>query len=1091
MPATMNKKIIHTVFESMAHTFPQHIAVRDESASITYGALNSSANYLAHLLKHCGVVTDSIVGVFVQPGIRLIQSVLAVFKSGGIYLPVDITHAPKRLQQILGDCEPGVLVVDAQQLEAVQSLLAGANSSVQYLAVHRGGQLELLKRNGGNYVTQPITGSEHFFADPELNVTGDDSNYIFYTSGSTGAAKAILGCHKSLAHFIDWERKEFGIDETFKVSMLSQFTFDASLRDIFIPLCSGGTLCIPAADTKGNALRLLEWLAENEVNLVHCVPSVFKLLTKEARHGSAREKLQDTLKYILMAGEPLYVKDITAWRNIFGENTTLVNLYGTSETTLAKTFNRIGQLPDQPGQAIHAGKPISNTVVAILNGHTPCMPGEVGEIYIRTPFITKGYYKNEALTKEVFVQNPLVTGRVDIMHKTGDFGRYFEDGTIEVLGRKDEQIKVNGIRVELGEVKRAIKGIEGVEETEVIAIKNANGENEMVCYYTGQEQPVAHLQQLLQHELNSYLIPSYFIYLPAFPLTVNGKIDKKSLPRPAEFLIDEQSYEAPASDMESRLEEMWMDILGLKKIGRKVSFFRIGGNSFKAIQFITRVYKEFEIQLRFNDIFINQDIASLAVLIGSKTRKAYEEILPVAKDEYYDISLAQKRLYIVSQLQQDQVAYNIPLSYVFEGNLNVEAFRTAFQELIARHESLRTTFTAIEGMPKQRVHEAGEFPFSMSYTDLRGQQHNMDKAAALVDAQALTPFDLSKGPLIAASLLQVEESKYVFALNMHHIISDGWSMEVLVHDVMAMYHAFARNEPNPLPPLRIQYKDYSAWQRESFNEQALNRSRKYWLTKLEGELPLLDLPIDFARPAEESFEGKALNYIIDKDLSRQLKEACSANDVTLFMYLVALVNVLMHKYTGQKDILIGSPIAGRPHRDLEDQIGFFVNMIVFRTKLDTDASFASLLADTRKNAAGAYEYEMYPFIQLAEDLNLTGGQENLFNVVVQLQNAKLQLVKNRSLDGIAISNFRPNSYTSKFDITFNFEDQADEGVITMDIEFKTALFRESTIHKMKEDFFRLMQLAAQDASASIRRLKSELAGQAEPALQLSALSADY
>lgn len=1086
----MNKKIVHTVFESVAEKYPQHTAVKDGLASITYGALNSSANYLANLLKQCGVVKDSIVGVFAQPGISLIQSVLAVFKTGGIYLPVDITHASKRLQQIMSDCQPEVLVLDEQQLEAVKSLAADS-SYVKYLVVYKEQQFEVLKRKGAKYEVYDELPDTDIFANPELLVTGDDSNYIFYTSGSTGAAKAILGCHKSLAHFIDWETKEFGVDSSFQVSMLSQFTFDASLRDIFIPLCSGGTLCIPTAEIKGNTLRLLEWMADNKISLVHCVPSVFKLLTKEAKHFEAREKIRRSLKYILMAGEPLYVKDVTAWRSVMGETTELVNLYGTSETTLAKTFHRIGSLPDQPAQAIHAGKPISNTVVAILNGNNPCNPGEVGEIYIRTPFITKGYYKNEELTREVFVQNPLVTDRIDIMHRTGDFGRYFEDGNIEVLGRKDEQIKVNGIRVELGEIKKAVAGIAGVEETEVIAYKNADGENELVCYYTGIEQTVEQMKQLLQTELNSSVIPAYFMYLSSLPLTVNGKVDKKSLPRPSEFLIDEQSYEAPASDMEYKIEGMWMDILGLKRIGRKVSFFRIGGNSLKAIQFISRVYKEFEILLKFNDIFIHQTIAELAVFIGSKNKKAYEEISPVAKSAYYDVSLAQKRLYIVSQFQQDQVAYNIPVSYIFEGNLNVPSFNRAFEALIARHESLRTTFTTIEGLPKQRVHEAAEFPFNVSYTDLRGQKNNMDIAATLADEQALTPFDLAKGPLIKASLIQLDTNKYVFVLTMHHIVSDGWSMEVLVHDVLALYNAFANNAPDPLQPLRIQYRDYSAWQKKNFTENALNRSRKYWLTKLEGDLSVLDLPTDYARPDQETYEGRALNYIIDKDLSKKLRDACSAGDVTLFMYLLSLVNVLMYKYTGQKDILLGSPIAGRPHQDLEDQIGFFVNMIVFRTQLEPDSSFASLLADTRKSASGAYEHEMYPFIQLAEDLNLAGGQENLFNVVVQLQNAKLQRVKNKSLEGITVNNFRPNSYTSKFDLTFNFEDLQDEGVIIMDIEFKSGLFREGTIHKMKEDLFRLMQLAASDASLTIRQLKSDISTQAAAALQLTAISADY
>jgi mycobactin peptide synthetase MbtE len=1074
----MNKKIIHTVFESTAEKYPAKTALRHDNITMSYSELNSTANQLAFLLKNLFINKGSTVAVLTSPGIALIQSVLAIFKCGGIYLPIDISQAEERTVQSFTDCLPEVVITDPENADQVKIMISDLGLAVNWLVICGPVKWELYKQKDNKFVPENINLRQFAKTNPELVSEPDDSNYIFYTSGSTGVAKAILGCNKGLGHFINWETEEFGITDACTVSLLSQFTFDASLRDIFLPLCNGGTLCIPSNDIKSNTLRLLEWIEESKISLIHCVPSLFRLMTKELENFAGKEKIRRQLAFILMAGEPLYGKDITGWRQVIGENTEIVNLYGTSETTLAKTFHRIKNLPSDPGQALHVGKPISHTVVAIFNDAALCGPGEIGEIFIKTPFMSKGYYKNEKLTNEIFVQNPLVKDRVDIMHRTGDFGRYAEDGNIEVLGRKDEQVKVNGIRVELGEIRKKVAVIKGIDEVEVMAHKNPNSENELVCYYSGEKYDSDVLKEKLKKTLNRAVTPAFFVYLEKFPLTINGKIDKKALPKPSALLIRDDEYEAPDGAMETRFEEMWIDILGLKRIGRHASFFMIGGSSLKAMQLISGIYKEYNVMIRINDVFAHQTIEKLAALVQSVTEKLeFSCIDPVPPAAYYDLSLAQKGVYLTCQSAKNLITFNIPLSYTLDGPLNKEAFQRAFETLVERHESLRTTFSMIQGMAKQKIHSPAAFNFSVSYSDIRDDRHKQETALNMADQQATTVFNLNTGPLIKASLVRLENEKHVFLLTMHHIISDGWSMEILIQEIITLYNAFNRQQNNPLLPLKIQYKDYVGWQQKQLAADLMNQSRNFWLSNFEEEIPLLQFPADFSRTGKSSFEGVTKNYVIKKSLVKEIKAACTGSGTTLFMFLLSAVNALVYRYTGRKDIVFGSPIAGRSHSDLENQVGLFVNMLMFRTKFQSGITFQELLTNVKNNALEAYNHSMYPFAQLVEDIDAVYGRNmnNFFDIAVQLQNAKFNKTKTLQFDGIKVDNFLPNSYSSKFELTFNFEDLEEEEEISLDIEYKTSLFKETTINKLKEDLFMLLEMVTKDQSLTLRQIRNELA----------------
>jgi len=1066
--------LVHTVFEQRAQQSPRAIALEKEGDAVSYQALNEGANQLTHLLLDLEVTNEQVIGTLLSPGVELTTALLAIFKAGGVYLPIDQTFARKRLQQVFSECAPGIVITDRTTQKAAEKLMADLAASVRYLIVLEPQGFTLFRKEKGVFTQVPVSAAGYARHNPNVSISPEDGNYLFYTSGSTGEGKAMLGCHKSLSHFLHWQTQEFGIDASVRVSQLSQITFDASLRDMLLPLTTGGTLCIPSAELKHNPAQLIEWLEARRITLIHCVPSLFKLLTKELLSRDGFGKQLPDLSYVLMAGEALYQKDIANWRQAVGEHVEIVNLYGTSETTLAKTFHRIAALSGDLNQVLHVGKPIADTLVLITNGHLLCEVGEIGEIYIATPYRTKGYYNRPQLTGEVFVQNPLVSERAEIVHQTGDHGRYLKDGSIEVLGRKDDQVKVNGIRVELNEVRQAMLGVEGVRQVEVVAHKNKDQQVELIGYYTGLQWRADVFKAQMKDALNENMMPAYCIHLDEFPLTINGKIDKKALPKPESVVIQAQDYLAPANATEKQLEEIWKQILGLSQIGTQVSFFKIGGTSLKAIQMISRIYKAYEVLIKINDIFANPTIGQLSQVIARAAKASYQDIRPVAVEASYEVSLAQRRLWIASQFEEESIAYNIPSAYWLEGELDQHAFGKAFATLVQRHESLRTTFIVVDGEPRQVIHPSDSYGFQLEFTDLQNSPARTEKAYALAEEAASTVFDLTNGPLLQARLIQLEPDQYVFLLTMHHIISDGWSMEVLINEVLTLYKAYKAGEAPTLEPLNIQYKDYTAWQNQQLRDTRLSNTREYWLNQLEGDLPSLELPLDFDRPLLQTFRGNTTLLTIDSDLREGLQTVCWANDTTLFMVFVAAVNALLYRYSGQKDIIVGLPIAGRNHKDLENQIGFYVNMLALRLRFESEMSFRDLLTQTRKTALDAYEHEMYPFIQLVEDLKLGSNlnRTSLFDVVVQMQDAELEGGKTPEMEGITVKPFKAKYTASKFDLTFNIMEMGPQIYIGM--EYNTDLFLESTIDKLKNDLLQLLQIVSQHEGIVLKELRSKL-----------------
>jgi len=1050
----MDKKVIHTVFEDAVRKFPSRIAVEWEDDRITYAGLNGHANRLSHLLRSAGCGKGTIVNVVMPSSIEWVTSMLAVFKSGSIFLPMDLAFSRKRLEQIFRETYDGIILTTEYIKDDLVVLLRELGVNVRYLiVVGPDGQLSLY--DGQLDGITSIQEGPAWDADPALDISGDDSCYIFYTSGSTGDGKAILGAHAGVGHFIHWEMGEFAVDASFRVSQLTAPTFDASLRDVFISLATGGTLCIPAGEIRSDPSRLLAWLAASQITLMHCVPSLFRVLVRELQTGDARDYDPGALRYILMAGELLYAKDILGWRKHMGDRTELVNLYGPTETVMVKTFYRIGHVPENPAYIIPAGKPISNTTVAIIRNGSLCNAGEIGEVYIKTPFMSKGYYGKEALTAESFVQNPLQPDEKDIVYKTGDLGRYLPDGNIEVLGRLDSQVKVNGIRIELVEIEQAMLELEDITGAAVKTYKADDNLLTLIAYYTGKEKDPSDLRDALSRSLIRQMIPGFFVHLDEFPLTLNGKVDKKNLPLPQEILIGDMHFEAPVGKVEESLAACWKEILGLPRVGRNISFFSLGGHSLRAIQLVSRIHKEMGISLKIADIFTHRTIQELAAFLSESLTNEYASIAPAPVQEHYPLSSSQRRLWVLSQFEGSNVAYNMPGIYILDGELDVPALDFAFSSMIARHEILRTVFREDpSGEIRQHILSPEQSVFHIDFRDLSREKDREEKIRAIVRKEIAKPFDLSEGPLLRVILCQSGNMDWVFIYVMHHIISDAWSMEIFFDELLSYYDAFGRGKDRieVLKPLPVQYKDYAVWQRRQLDEDVFQVHKDYWLQHLEGELPVLDLPTDVPRPATRTFRGDAIRRRIGAELAGKIRSLGREQDATLFMTLFTAVNILLYRYTDQQDIVVGSPVAGRDHLDLEGQIGFYINTLALRTCLEDMDSFKTLLEKVRQVTLKGYEHQAYPFDELVDALPRQGDitRNALFDVVVVLQNAKVRgQGRAASTEKLTIREYGiTGNQSSKFDLTFVFEESEDQ--LTLRLEYNSDIYYKDTIVRLAD-----------------------------------------
>jgi non-ribosomal peptide synthetase component F/acyl carrier protein len=871
-----------------------------------------------------------------------------------------------------------------------------------------------------------------------------------------------------------------------RVGQLSQITFDASLRDILLPLSVGGTLVIPGEGLKQNLPRLLSWLSEKKIELVHTVPSIFRLLLAEVEASQSTNTPHFLPHHIFLAGEPLYSKDIIRLRAIpLVQPVNVINLYGTSETTMAKTFHVVDKIPESPNQVLPVGKPISNTAVAIISEGVSCQVGEIGEIYIKTPFWTNGYTNNEVENTRVFVQNPLVFDRKDIVYKTGDLGRYDRDGNIEVLGRVDDQVKINGIRVNLKDIERSMLLLQGINEAVAVTYKNENDQINLACYYTGEEFHNDALELHLLKYLSQSLIPSFIIHLDKFPLNINGKTDKKALPHPS---ILGSAYHPPANEMETGLEDIFKSILGLPRISVTESFFKIGGSSLKAFQVVSRVYKTYQVELYLREFFANSSIRKLAELIGTKEKHIGEQINPIPKSEYYEVSYGQKRLWIVDQSEGARSKYNMSESFRLTGPLRVDALKRAVYKLMDRHESLRTSFVVVDGILKQMIHpsfRADQFTF----IDISSSHTNEETLRVKILEESIVPFDLQVGYLLRVRLLKTAAESWTLILTIHHIISDGWTMNLLLSELLVLYDAFLNDRQDPLLIPEIQYKDYAVWHNRWTRSHLAERYKNYWAGIFSESIPVLRLPVDFDSSSVTTYAGNRILIRINRSDVPQLTALCRKKEITEFNFILGSISIMLGLISGQKKFFVGIPLAGRPLKSMEGIVGFFVNLVPLLIRLDPDRTFMDCIGRVQLDSFEAFEGQLYPYNQLIEELSLDRADEksDIFQVMIQKQERQHIAINSELLKDVKIDILDSEFPLSKYPLTFNVQDDDDGFMIG--IEYSTELFKNETVFRLAQSLQEILikaDTSSQITMAELREtfhandllIKSQMAGMA-------------
>ncbi|MVT11422.1 non-ribosomal peptide synthetase [Chitinophaga tropicalis] len=1005
------KTIVHLFEEQVALT-PDNIAVVFEDTTLTYRELNEQANRLGKYLRTVyGIRPDDLVGIKLDRSEKMIIAILGILKSGGAYVPVEPDYPQDRIDFMLSDSGCRVLIdpVEWAKFEAQADKYAAVNP-------------------------------------PVVNLPGDLA-YVIYTSGTTGKPKGTLIEHNNVVRLFKTEKQLYDFKPTDVWTVFHSYCFDFSVWEMYGALLYGGKVVVVPAITAKDPDAFIDLLCREGVTVLNQTPSAFDNLV---RHELARPSAALKLRYVIFGGEALNPGNLKEWRKRY-PGTCLVNMYGITETTVHVTFKEITEKEIERGSS-NIGMPIPTLRCYVLDQHQQLLPvGTSGELYVGGEGVSRGYLNREELTARRFIESPFNRG--ERLYRSGDKVKLLENGEMEYIGRIDNQVKIRGYRIELGEVENVLRRYEKIDDVVVLARKDDRGETSLVAYVVSREQlNVTALRLALAQYLPAYMLPGYFVQLERLPLTSNGKIDKKNLPDPAGMdLSAGTTYVAPRNATEAKLAAIWQEVLDRESVSITDNFFELGGHSLKATRLTNLIHKEFDIRIALRDIFTKPVLEEQALLVANAGKSAFTAISPAPVQPHYPLSSSQRRIWMLCQLEGSSTAYNMPGAFVFEGALDRTALSYALSTLVARHESLRTVFRETEaGEIRQFILQPEMAGISLAYNDLRDAADTERQAERQVQKMLAAPFDLAQGPLLRAGLYRVAGNKWFFGYVMHHIISDGWSMNILMNELLQCYNAACKEQEAALPHLNIQYKDYAVWQQEQLAGDILNGHRAWWLEQFKGELPVLELPADRPRPVIKTYHGGTVHKEIGKEPTRQLRRIVQEESSTLFMGILAAVNVLLHRYSGQDDIIIGSPIAGRTHDDLKDQIGFYVNTLALRTRFSKEDSYLGLLSAVKQATLGAYEHQVYPFDELVDELRLQRdtSRSPLFDVMVMLQNNEAgNSGAEQGMEHVIVRQYgNTEEIVSKFDLTFNFVEAGD--TLQIDIEYNRDIYEADTVARM-------------------------------------------
>ncbi len=1038
---------VHRLFEQQVLRTPDSMAVAFGSLRLTYAQLNASANQLAHYLQALGVGPEVPVAVCMDHCPEMVIGVLGIFKAGGAYLPLDPAYPNERLAFMLQDARPPVVLTRQHCLESLPG--------------------------GGGRVLCLDSGWEAIARESEFNpVSGAASRclaYVIYTSGSTGQPKGVMCEHGGLVNYLRWINAGPLGDPSLCLPLTTKLTFDMSLKQLFPPLLRGGEVWILPDEVLAEPALLLSALAERTRVGLNCVPSLWTSILHAIRCGQVALP-GNSLTHLFFGGESLSKELVLRTLSVL-PHLQIWNIYGPTEATANASAARL-----VAGDEVTIGCPIANTQIYILNaGLHPVPIGVQGELYIGGAGVARGYLNRPRLTAERFIPDLFSTVPGARLYRTGDLARYRPDGNIEFLGRADDQVKIRGFRIELGEIEAALGQHPSVREAVVLAQEDAAGdrpaslstEKRLVAYVCAEREPVpttTDLRKFLAEKLPEHMVPAIFVLLSAFPLLPNGKIDRRAL-RLSERTRPEldNAFVAPRGPVEELLAEIWSQILDIELVGIDDDFFALGGHSLLATQLMSRVREAFQVEIPLRRLFEAPTVAGLAESIEA-ARQAGQSllappILPVPRNDDLPLSFAQQRLWFFDQLAPELSAYNLPAAVRLKGPLNLPALEQSINEIIKRHESLRTTFGKVDGRPTQLI--APILTIRLPVVDLRKlpASERECEVRRLVTAETRLPFDLSRGPLVRGSVLRLGEEEHVGLLSMHHIVSDGWSTGILVRELATLYAAFSSGGSSPLPPLPIQYADFAQWQRQWLQGEVLEAQTAYWKDKLAGLPGPLDLPTDHPRPAVQTFRGAHQSSVLPGTLQGQMKALSRQEGVTQFMTFLAAFQVLLFRYTGQDDLIVGTPVANRTRLETEGLIGLFVNSLVLRTDLSGNPGFREILRRVRDVCLGAYGHQDLPFDRLVEELRVPRDptRNPIFQVMFVLHNSSLQTF---DLPGANLTLVEGDSETAHFDLTLQIADTGQG--LTATLVFNTDLFEAATMTRMLGHFQTLLEALVAD-----------------------------
>lgn len=1040
---------LHQRFEEQVRQNPTAIAVSYQKQHLTYTELNRRANQLAHHLRSLGVGPETLVGLYVERSLHMIVGLLAILKAGGAYVPLDPTYPADRVTFMLEDSQAAVLLTQESLLEGLPRPENAALATVF-----------CLDRDWPLLADQPTT---------DLAVLGSADNlaYIIYTSGSTGRPKGVLIPHVNVMRLFTATDHWYHFNNQDVWTLFHSYAFDFSVWEIWGALLYGGRLLVVPHAVTRDTEAFHQLLSEEQVTVLNQTPSAFRqLVTMDLAHERPL-----SLRYVIFGGEALDIPSLQPWFQKHGDQKPfLVNMYGITETTVHVTYQLLTESLVRQ-QASLIGEPIPDLQLFILDSHLQPVPvGVPGELHVGGAGLARGYLNRPELTAERFIEHALAGG--GRLYRTGDLARWLptaenpnQPGNIEYMGRIDHQVKIRGFRIELGEITATLQQQKKVTDAVVVAQKGEQGVR-LVAYVIGTAS-ARDLREALAATLPDYMVPSRFVFLEKFPLTVNGKLDTRALPDTMRPDLAE-SYVAPRTPIEEMLAGYWAELLELPEVGIYDSFFDLGGHSLLATQLVSRIRQEFQVELPLRQLFERPTVAALAERIESARRQREGMVMPrieaQPRQESIPLSFAQMRLWLLDQISPGQAAYNMPAALHLQGHLDITALQMALDELICRHDSLRTTFplTAV-GQPEQRIAPPHPFDLVQENMTYLPPQSRAQRALELAQAEALRPFDLAQGPLLRVILIKLGEEEYVLTAVMHHIIGDGWSVGLFVRELTALYTAYSQNQPSPLNPLPIQYPDFAIWQKNWLQGEILQKQVNYWKKQL-ADLPSgLKLPTDNPRPAVQTFVGASQSFTIPASVSQSLLGLSRQEGATLFMTLLAAFQLFLYRYSQQEDIAVGAPIANRNHAEIEGLIGFFVNTLVFRAHLGAKLTFRQLLAQVRETVLDAQTHQDLPFEKLVDELHSERNlsQSPLFQVMFVLQKSPAAT----SIPNLTVKPIKLHGGTAKFDLTLVMVEE--ETGLNGTLEYNTDLYHASTIERMLGHFQILLD---EIVSAPNRRL---------------------